>query len=316
MARSRARGLRGGPFRGSELHPARPTSDFSVTNLAMKNQQQQSYIPVAEAVPDQPQYNNMENGGWKQQKNQTYNPLLESQEYQQSAYLAEAEKSVRLGFVRKVYGILVVQLMVTVGISSLFIVNEDCRRLARTQPNIIWAAYGVMFVTLIVLSCCGEVRRKHPHGMIGLTIFTLSTSFFVGIISSIYAQVIGEWIVIEALLMTALIVVGLTIFAFQTKYDFTRFNGFIVALIMWGMMLLMFNFVFIMDTRFAYTLYASCGAALMCFFIVHDTQLMIGGKHKYQLQVDEHVFAALNLYLDIVNLFLYILTILNGGSRN
>ena len=54
--------------------------------------------------------------------------------------------------------------------------------------------------------------------------------------------------------MTALIVVGLTIFAFQTKYDFTRFNGFIVALLMWGIMLLMFNFVFIMDTRFAYTL--------------------------------------------------------------
>ena len=159
-----------------------------------------------------------------------------------------------------------------------------------------------------------RVRRKHPHGMIGLTIFTLATSFFVGIISSIYAQVIGEWIVIESLLMTALIVVGLTIFAFQTKYDFTRFNGFIVALLMWGIMLLMFNFVFIMDTRFAYTLYASCGAAFMCFFIVHDTQLMIGGKHKYQLQVDEHVFAALSLYLDIVNLFLYILSILNGGE--
>ena len=101
-------------------------------NLAMKNQQQQSYIPVAEPVPDQPQYNSMENGGWKQQKNQPYNQLMESQEYQ-SAYLAEAEKSVRLGFVRKVYGILVIQLLVTVGISSLFIVNEDCRRLALTQ---------------------------------------------------------------------------------------------------------------------------------------------------------------------------------------
>ena len=99
----------------------------------------------------------MENGGWKQQKNQTYNPLLESQEYQQSAYLAEAEKSVRLGFVRKVYGILVVQLMVTVGISSLFIVNEDCRRLARTQPNIIWAAYGVC---LSRLSFCPAAARS------------------------------------------------------------------------------------------------------------------------------------------------------------
>ena len=30
---------------------------------------------------------------------------------------------------------------------------------------------------------------------------------------------------------------------------------------------------------------------------------------KYQLNIDEHVFAALNLYLDIINLFLYILSI-------
>jgi FtsH-binding integral membrane protein len=288
----------------------------------MKNNTNQSYIPVAEPA-NQQQYNNMENGGgygqqqYKQGKpgNQQYSQLNDFQQ-QQSMYLAEAEKSVRMGFVRKVYGILMIQLLVTVGVSTLFIVNEDCRQLVRNSPEILWAGYGVMFVTLIVLTCCGEFRRKHPHGLIGLGIFTLATSFFVGVISSIYAQVIGEWIVIEALIMTVLIVAGLTAFAFQTKYDFTRFNGFLVAIVMWITMMLMFNFVFIFpNNRIWYTIYASCGAAFMCFFIVHDTQLMIGGKHKYQLNIDEHVFAALNLYLDIINLFLYILSILSSGRR-
>merc|ERR1712146_414096 len=105
----------------------------------------------------------------------------------------------------------------------------------------------------------------------------LATSFFVGVISSIYAQAIGEWVVIEALIMTSIIVVALTIFAFQTKADFTRFNGFVVIM-MWLMMMLMFNFVFIFpDYKFWNTAYAATGAAFMCFFIVHDTQLMLGG---------------------------------------
>lgn len=42
---------------------------------------------------------------------------------------------------------------------------------------------------------------------------------------------------------------------------------------------------------------------------------MLGGKHKYALSPEEYIFAALNLYLDIINIFIYILSIV-GGSRN
>ena len=50
-------------------------------------------------------------------------------------------------------------------------------------------------------------------------------------------------------------------------------------------------------------------------YIVYDTQIMMGGKHKYALDPEEYVFAALNLYLDIINLFMYLLTII-GVSKN
>jgi protein lifeguard len=40
-----------------------------------------------------------------------------------------------------------------------------------------------------------------------------------------------------------------------------------------------------------------------------------GGKHKYSISPEEYIFAALNLYLDIVNIFIYILTIM-GASRD
>lgn len=50
-------------------------------------------------------------------------------------------------------------------------------------------------------------------------------------------------------------------------------------------------------------------------YLVFDTQMMLGGKHKYSLSPEEYVFAALNLYLDIINLFLFILSII-GQARN
>lgn len=58
--------------------------------------------------------------------------------------------------------------------------------------------------------------------------------------------------------------------------------------------------------------YASLGALLFSFYLVYDTQLMMGGKHKYALSPEEYIFAALNLYLDIINIFLYILTIIGA----
>lgn len=48
--------------------------------------------------------------------------------------------------------------------------------------------------------------------------------------------------------------------------------------------------------------------------LVHSfsTQMMMGGKHKYSISPEEYIFAALNLYIDIVNIFMYILTILSA----
>lgn len=50
-------------------------------------------------------------------------------------------------------------------------------------------------------------------------------------------------------------------------------------------------------------------------YLVVDTQLMLGGKHKYSLSPEEYIFAALNLYLDIVNMFLFILSIVGSARK-
>ena len=57
------------------------------------------------------------------------------------------------------------------------------------------------------------------------------------------------------------------------------------------------------------------GALIFSCYLLYDTQLMMGGKHAYSLSPEEYIFASLNIYLDVINLFLYILMIV-GGSRS
>lgn len=62
-------------------------------------------------------------------------------------------------------------------------------------------------------------------------------------------------------------------------------------------------------------IYSSCGAILFSIYLIYDTQMMMGGKHKYSISPEEYIFGALTLYLDIINIFIYILSII-GSSKN
>ncbi len=54
---------------------------------------------------------------------------------------------------------------------------------------------------------------------------------------------------------------------------------------------------------------AAAGALLFCGYLVFDTQLLI-----QRLDLDDYIWAAVQIYLDVVNLFLYILRLL-GQQR-
>ena len=44
-------------------------------------------------------------------------------------------------------------------------------------------------------------------------------------------------------------------------------------------------------------------------------QMIMGGNHKYSIFPDEYIFAAIAIYLDIINIFLYILRIVGAAKK-
>lgn len=49
-------------------------------------------------------------------------------------------------------------------------------------------------------------------------------------------------------------------------------------------------------------------------FLAVDTQMILGNK-QLALSPEEYIFAALNLYTDIINIFLYILAIIGRAKE-
>jgi FtsH-binding integral membrane protein len=100
------------------------------------------------------------------------------------------------------------------------------------------------------------MRRQTPHNYIALMIFTIAESFLLGIISSLY----DYEIVLMAVVVTAVVTLALTAFAFQTKVDFTVFNGILFV----GLIILMlFGFVLMFwRSPIAHLVYSCLGALL------------------------------------------------------
>ncbi|XP_070535970.1 protein lifeguard 2-like [Ptychodera flava] len=216
-----------------------------------------------------------------------------------------SDKRIRQAFIRKVYLILMVQLMFTFGIVCLFVFCEPVNQFVVQQPAIYWSSYGVFIVSLIALSCCNEMRRKFPTNIIMLALFTLALSYMVGTISSFYTTKS----VLLALGICAGVCLSVTIFSIQTKYDFTSCIGVTFVMLM---SLFWFGFFCIFFySEILQVVYAGIGALVFTVILAVDTQLVIGGK-RYQISPEEYVFAALNLYIDIVYIFLYILALFGG----
>ena len=109
--------------------------------------------------------------------------------------------------------------------------------------------------------------------------------------------------------MTAAMTAGLTFYAMTTKTDFTLCAPFLMVIVFTSIMMSIMGLIF---GFYMNTFYCYFGVLLMSFYIVFDTQLIIGGKNRrYQLSEDDYIMGAIMLYMDIINLFLYILAILS-----
>ena len=157
--------------------------------------------------------------------------------------------------------------------------------------------------------CCRSVARKSPTNYILLLIFTLSWVYTIGFICAMYSAEV----VMTASLMTMVITVALTSYAFFTKSDFTSLCGpffcfgFIIICTV-AMIMSLVSWIVFSYTETWYPFASGAFVIIYGIFLLIDTQLVVGGG-RYELSIDDYIIGAMILYLDIIMIFLELLKI-------
>ncbi|KAL9620087.1 MAG: hypothetical protein Q9160_005377 [Pyrenula sp. 1 TL-2023] len=221
--------------------------------------------------------------------------------------VAEATLDIRMAFIRKVYAILTVQLFLTAVASSVSFFSEPYKQWIQSHT---WLMFVSLFGAIGFMIATYWKRKSYPTNLLFLGGFTILEAYSISVITSLY----DVRIVVEALIITLAIFFALTLFACQTKYDFTAWQPYLFGAL-WILIIFGFMAAFFptseKGSKIMELIYGSVAALIFSGYILVDTQLVMRHYH-----VEEEIAAAISLYLDVINLFLAILRILNSQQNN
>lgn len=213
----------------------------------------------------------------------------------------------RWAFIRKIYSILAIQLIATVAVASVVVfVHPIAEFFVTTTAGLV--LYLVLIITPFIVLCpLYYYHQRHPVNYLLLGIFTITISFAVGLTCAFTS---GK-VILEAAILTGAVVVSLTLYTFWASkrgYDFNFLGPFLFGALV---VLMLFGFiqVFFPLGKISVMIYGCLAAIIFCGYIVYDTDNIIK-RYTY----DEFIWAAVSLYLDIINLFLALLEVFRAAD--
>ena len=181
-------------------------------------------------------------------------------------------------------------------LSSLFIKN----------PTITLVFFAVELI-LVFTSRIWSTRR--PLNYILFATFAFVTGLTLApLLLSYILQFGGPAIIIKAFLATTFTFTAAAIVGLVSQRSFTGLGGFLTMTLI-GMIVVSVIGIFIPWSNTFEMIFSGIGVVLFTGFTIYDISRL---KHY---PPDRYIDAALNLYLDIFNLFLYILRLIAGVSR-
>jgi hypothetical protein len=137
-------------------------------------------------------------------------------------------------------------------------------------------------------------------------------------LSTIFIVYTGA-VIYKSFLTAALMFAGMSLYAMTTKRDLNRIGSYLV-MGMWGLIGTMVLNMFLGSSGLDY-LISFAGVAIFLGLTAWDTQKIVRWNQSYGTDIDEETFTklsiigALSLYLDFLNLFLFLLRIFGRSDR-
>ena len=208
--------------------------------------------------------------------------------------------SARATFVKQTYQLLAASLLAAT--AGAYIGTNSASLLS---GGAYWIAVIAEFACLFGLM---YARKNAKLALILLFAFTFISGLVLGPTLARYIGAGMGNVITQAFLMTTVAFGGLSVFAMNTKRDFSAMGKFLFIALIVIVVASLIN-IFVGSSMLSLAV-SGAGALIFSAYILYDTQNIIRGAY------DSPVLAAVSLYLDILNLFISLLHILGALNSN
>ncbi len=190
--------------------------------------------------------------------------------------------------------------------AAVFITQAYFIEIFFANPALIWVLF---IVELGIIFTSRLWSQKHGLNYAMFALFAAITGVTIAPLLTIVAGLPnGTEMLTKALLATGLMFTATAVFGWTTKWDLSGLRGFLMMGLLGLIIIGVLNF-FIPWSNTTEILFSGAGILIFSGFTMYDFQ-----KLK-RFPEDRYVEAALMLYLDIFNLFLYILRLIMALNR-
>lgn len=169
--------------------------------------------------------------------------------------------------------------------------------------------FGLVILELGLLFGLYAAKKKAGINLILLFAFTFVSGLTLApLLTSILGMAGGGSIVANAFMLTTVAFGGLSMFAMNTKRDFSTMGKMLFITLIVVVVASLMNIFF--QSSLMQLMIASISAILFSAFILYDTQNIIKGRYETPIE------GAIALYLDFLNLFVALLQILGIFGRD
>ncbi len=229
---------------------------------------------------------------------------------------AEIDAGLR-AHMNKVYGTMSVGLLVTAGVAWAVGSNDALlsifRNPATLQPNILgWIA---MFLPLIMVFAFGAMINRLSAAGAQLFFYVFAAAMGLSI-SWIFAAFTGISIA-QTFLITSISFAGLSLWGYTTKKDISAWGSFLIMGVI-GLIVASIVNIFLGSPAIHFAI-SVLGVLIFAGLTAYDTQRIKTDYIQHAQAMDQEwlaksaIMGALNLYLDFINLFMFLLQFL--GNR-
>ena len=223
---------------------------------------------------------------------------------------AQVQERAQTNFMYKVYGWMCAALAVTAVTAWYVATSTSFFNTVMVHPFMLLAIFVAQLGLVVVLSAMIE-KMNYPTAVMLFMIYAIS----LGVTMSLVFRAYTLPSLASTFIVTSGMFGGMALYGYFTKSDLTQVRN-ISIMIVWGMILSMLVNMYFQNMWFDYII-SMVGVVIFCLLTAADTQKIKALQGQLSIESDMKnkvaILGALTLYLDFINLFLFLLRF--TGSR-